>query len=142
MDAAGHQRRVVVGVDGSPNSIAALHRAVAEAQRSPATLEAVLVLADESPHPSAYAAALEMLAEILIREYPDGIGVPVRRLVEHGDPAEVLVQLADGASLLVVGARDGSAAGNPLGGDVVPHCLTGGRCPLVICANHRARATV
>jgi nucleotide-binding universal stress UspA family protein len=139
MNAAANPRRVVLGLDGSPNSIAALHRAVTEARRLGATLDAVLVLPGD-PEPEAYAAGLRMLAGTLTREFPDGPGVPVRRMVEHGDPAEVLVRLADGASLLVLGARSNSAAGNPLGGDMVPVCLSRVRCPLAVCARHGQQA--
>jgi len=139
MHAVTGSRRVVAGVDGSPNSIAALHRAVAEARRRLADLDVVLILPG-TPDPVAYAAGLESLTRLLAREYPGGLGVPVQRVVEHGDPARVLVRLATGADLLVLGARANSRAGNPLGGDVVPVCLDWASCPLVICANHGERA--
>lgn len=139
MHAVTGPRRIVAGVDGSPNSIAALHRAVAEACRRPAGLDVVLVLPG-TPDPAAYAAALESLTQLLAREYPRGLGVPVRRVVEHGDPARALVRQASGADLLVVGARANSGAGNPLGGDVVPVCLDWASCPMVVCANHGQHA--
>lgn len=44
MSASVAGRRVVVGVDGSANSIAALHRAVTEARDLAAALEVVLVI--------------------------------------------------------------------------------------------------
>jgi len=139
MNAAANPRRVVLGLDGSPNSVAALRRAVTEARRLGATLDAVLILPGD-PEPEAYAAGLRLLAGTLNREFPDGLGVPVRRVVEHGRPTDVLVRLADGASLLVLGARAHSEAGNPLGGDVVPVCLSRVRCPLAVCARHGQQA--
>ncbi len=141
MNATAYPRRVIVGVDGSPNSVAALHRAVAEARRGGTVLEVVLVIPG-CPDPDGYAAALIKLSDILTLEYPDGPGVPVREKVEHGDPATTLVELADGAALLVIGARARSEAAHPLGGEVVPVCLSRAPCPLAICADHSQRAGV
>jgi nucleotide-binding universal stress UspA family protein len=141
MPAATGSRRVVAGVDGSPNSITALHRAVTEARRRLASLDVVLVIPGE-PDPQAYAAGLEMLAQLLIQEYPHGLGVPVQRVVEHGDPARTLVHLACGADLLVLGARQCGRRGNLLGGEVVPACLDWATCPMLICAHEGQRAAV
>ena len=141
MNATGHPRRVIVGVDGSPNSVAALHRAVAEARRGGSVLEVVLVVPG-CPDPDAYASALIKLSGILTVEYPDGPEVPVRQKVEHGDPATTLVELADGAALLVIGARARSESGNPLGGEVVPVCMNRAPCPLAVCADHSQHAGV
>ena len=134
MNASVAGRRIVVGVDGSPNSIAALHRAVNEARDLAAALEVVLVI-PEPPEPGGLAAGLERISQILAREYPGPLQVPVIRRVEHGHPAKVLVRLAEGAQLLVLGARAHSEAGNPLGGDVVPACLNCALCPIAICAD-------
>lgn len=38
---AAHDRRIVVGVDGSPGSKTALHWAIAQAERTGATVEAI-----------------------------------------------------------------------------------------------------
>ena len=141
MNPTAHPRRVIVGVDGSLNSIAALHRAVAEAHRGGSLVEAVLVIPG-CPDPDAYASALAKLSDILTLEYPDGPEVPVRQKVEHGDPATTLVELADGAALLVIGARARSESGRPLGGEVVPACMNRAPCPLVICADHSQPAGV
>jgi nucleotide-binding universal stress UspA family protein len=141
MNTTAYPRRVIVGVDGSPNSVAALHRAVAEARRGGTVLEIVLVIPG-CPDPAAYAAALTKLSDILTLEYPGGPGVPVREKVEHGDPATTLVELADGAALLVIGARSRSEDGHPLGGEVVPVCLNRAPCPLAICTDHSQHAGV
>jgi nucleotide-binding universal stress UspA family protein len=141
MEGAAGSRRVVAGVDGTRNSIAALHRAVTEARRQAASLDVVLVIPGE-PNPEAYAAGLDMLTELLIREFPPGLGVPVQRVVEHGDPGRTLVQVSRGADVLVIGARPGGAAGNPLGGEVVLECLDWAACPVIVCANHGVTAHV
>ena len=141
MNASVTERRVVVGLDGSPNSIAALHRAVTEACAMAATLEIVLV-DPGPPELSGQAAGLGWLEQILSREYPAPLGVPVLCRIEHGSPGKVLVRLAHGAQLLVLGARARSEAGNPLGGDVVPVCLSHAQCPIAICADQGQRITV
>ncbi len=141
MDAAAGSPRVVAGVHGTRNSVAALHRAVTEARRRAASLDVVLVIPGE-PDPEAYAAGLEMLAGLLIHEFPSGLGVPVQRIVEHGDPARTLIQLSRGADVLVIGTRSGGPAGNPLGGEVVLDCLDWAGCPVIVCANHGVTAHV
>jgi nucleotide-binding universal stress UspA family protein len=141
MDASVTGRRVVVGLDGSRNSIAALHRAVTEARDMVATLEIVLVYPGP-PELGGRAAGLDWLKQILSREYPGPLGLPVFCRVEHGSTGKVLVRLAHGAQLLVLGARARSEAGNPLGGDVVPVCLSYAQCPIAICADQGQRITV
>ena len=141
MDASVTGRRVVVGLDGSRNSIAALHRAVTEARDMVATLEIVLVNPGP-PELGGRAAGLDWLKQILSREYPGPLGVPVLCRVEHGSTGKVLVRLAHGAQLLVLGARARSEAGNPLGGDVVPVCLSYAQCPIAICADQGQHTAV
>ena len=126
--------RVVAGVDGSPNSIAALRRAVAEAQRRDATLD-VLYVIDGDPGPGPYAQGLRMLSTAMDMVCPAGSGVPVRYEIEHGCPAQAIVAYAEGARLLVIGARAHSEAGNPLGGSVVWACLNRASCRMIICAD-------
>ncbi len=134
MDTPVDMDRVVVGVDGSPNSIAALRRAVTEAQRLDATLDVIYVIPGE-PGPGAYAGGLRMLSTAMDMVCPAGPGVPVHYEIPHGVPAKTLVRYAEGAELLVIGARAHSQAGNPLGGDVVPVCLNWAPCHLIICAD-------
>jgi nucleotide-binding universal stress UspA family protein len=141
MDAAAGSPRVVAGVDGSPNSVAALHRAVTEARRRGTGLDVVLVIPGE-PDPEAYAAGLEMLTGLLIHEFPSGPGVPVQRVIEHGDPAQILVQVSRGAAVLLLGARSAGPAGHPLSGAVVLGCLDMAGCPVIVCANHGMTAGV
>ena len=141
MNASVTERRVVVGLDGSRNSIAALHRAVTEARDMAATLEIVLVYPGP-PELGGQAAGLDWLEQILSREYPAPLGVPVVLPRRARQPGKVLVRLAHGAQLLVLGARARSEAGNPLGGDVVPVCLSYAQCPIAICADQGQRTTV
>jgi nucleotide-binding universal stress UspA family protein len=130
-----HAHRVVVGVDGSPNSLAALRRAIAQARMRDAELDVVRVIPEDAGEPAATAAraALRALIARLGSGRPD---VPVRLRVERGDPAAVLLIVSAGAELLVIGARAHSAHGNMLGGDTVPRCLDYAQCHVDVCADH------
>jgi nucleotide-binding universal stress UspA family protein len=131
--------RIVVGVDGTPNSLAALRRAVYQARERGACLDIVYVIPAGS-NEAAEASGYEML-DISVRQVaPQGLGGPAHRIVARGEPAEILVRCSAGADLLVIGARIHSEYGNLLGGDVVPYCLSRASCPVDICADQRARA--
>jgi len=138
----GKHRRVVVGVDGSASSTAALHTAFDYA----ATRESELVvvhaweakgiedptLETDSSWP-AYESHLEQAVtrEIASRsaEHP---AVKVRHDVVRDSPVSALTQAADSADLVVVGARGtGGFAGLHLG-SVSGRLLGRTDCPLVI----------
>jgi len=115
--------RIVVGIDGSPGSTAALRWAVEEAVRRQASLMVVCAWQPTPlggymvPPTEGYeSAADEMLAEavaVVHRQEPD-LKVEVRG--EFGAAAPVLVDAARQAELLVVGARGhGGFAGLLLG---------------------------
>ena len=131
--------RIVVGVDGSRNSLVALCRAADEARTRGAGLELVYVLPPGSA-PAAIASGYAMLDMSVRCCAPDGLDVPAHRMVAGGDPAQILVELSEDAAVLVVGARLNSESGNLLGGDVVSYCLSRARCPIDICADHQAHA--
>jgi nucleotide-binding universal stress UspA family protein len=129
-------RLVVVGVDGSPNSLAALRRAGHEARERGAGLLLVHVVPAHAHH-SAVTRGYRMLEMAVRYEFPDGLAVPLASVVDCGDPAHRLVKRCAHAELLVVGGRIHSEHGNLLGGDVVPYCMRQAPCPLVVCADHR-----
>jgi nucleotide-binding universal stress UspA family protein len=95
-------RRVVVGVDGSCDSGAALRQAASQARQRNATLDVVYVISADADDSAAVAARV-MLGEFTRRECPGGIGAPVCLRIERGDPAQALLRASDGAELLVVG---------------------------------------
>jgi nucleotide-binding universal stress UspA family protein len=129
-------RLVVVGVDGSPNSLAALRRAGHEAGERGAGLLLVHVVPAQARH-SAVTRGYQMLEMAMRCEFPDGPAVPFACVVDCGEPAEALVNRCAHAELLVIGGRIHSDHGNLLGGDVVPYCMRQARCPLVVCADQR-----
>lgn len=122
--ASGPRAHVVVGVDGSTASRHALLFAAREAQLRQAVLQVVAAY-DVSRAGYGYAAGLSAgwdlgptedrmreAAEALVKEATDtvatdlpGPAVHVRTLVVRGRPSRALLEAADGADLLVVGAR-------------------------------------
>jgi len=140
-------RRVVVGVDGSPCSVKALRWAIVQAQRTGAGVEAVASWQD--PVVSGYFsygfapvftddqdwAALtgkylqESVAGAVDELHPDR--QVVARVVQ-GHPAQVLLDAAVGAQLLVVGSRGHGTLAGMLLGSVSQHCVQHAPCPVVV----------
>jgi nucleotide-binding universal stress UspA family protein len=144
-------RRVVVGVDGSPGSRAALGWALAAAARKDAVLAVVSAfpvdfywidpyLLDQgridSVRADTEARARELVEEVrlepAVAAVPGTSTVAVEVIVVPGVPAEHLVQLADGATLLVIGSRGRGAVRSTLLGSVALHCATHATCPVVV----------
>lgn len=135
-------RRIVVGVDGSPNSIAALRRAADEAERRHARLEVYRVLPEGRPRGVIGSVNQWLrLRSLIARELPTTRHPMTRLHIAHGDPAAALVRAAGRAELLVIGAREHSEHGNPLGGPTVPAVLSGAPCEVIVCADHATTAS-
>ncbi len=125
---------IVVGVDASRGSAAALRWAVAEAVAHGAVVHAVhvrrgggaaVVFGEER--------ALDELA--LSMDYALGPGEPpvplVRRLVD-GPAGPALCLAAEGAYLLVLGSHRRGLVGEALLGSVSRHCTRHAPCPVVV----------
>jgi nucleotide-binding universal stress UspA family protein len=134
--------RIVVGVDGSPGSDAALRWAAAHASAFGAGLVAVHCWTpplagddDALPGPEMvamerdFAAVLDAAVDRVTAETPD---VPVERVLSRGDPAEVLTELAAGAELLVLGSRGTSGHTGVVLGSVSRRASDRATCPIVI----------
>jgi nucleotide-binding universal stress UspA family protein len=144
---AGSPARVLVGVDGSPGSRAALAEAVAEAVRRDAELVVVTsyVPADHwAQLPPASVAADEQIRKQLQADLDElvtaalaGHGGPAGRLevrssVVEGPAAEVLVERSTTADLLVVGSRGRGALRGLLLGSVALHAAMHAACPVMV----------
>jgi nucleotide-binding universal stress UspA family protein len=133
--------RVVVGVDGSAESLAALRFAAVDARLRGAPLQVVHVWQDTDhaahgrfvpPGESAKARADEAWYDIL-RAVLD-VAPDVEIISEHvaGYAQSVLLKASEGAALLVVGSRGlGGWAGLMLG-SVSLHCITQSACPVAV----------
>ncbi len=130
--------RVVVGVDGSPHSAAALRWSLDEAQAHAGQVEAIL--AWQVPflsNPAAYnKSELERTyQEFLIKtvsEIAPSPAVPLQTLVAEGDPTEALIAASKNADLLVLGSRGRSPFAGLMLGSVSQACAAHAACPVVV----------
>ncbi len=133
---------IVVGVDGSPGSLAALAWAVHEAPARHATVRAVT--AWEFPPESSFGAMttagdfhpVAAAEEVLLKALAD-VGVSdqdgsVTTAPVEGQPAEVLIAEAQDAELLVVGSRGHGTLVGMLLGSVSQYVAAHSPCPVVV----------
>jgi nucleotide-binding universal stress UspA family protein len=135
-------RRIVVGVDGSESSLAALRWAVRQAELTGAPLE--IVSAWEWP--VSYSGWETSLppdydpADQARRQLDQAVGavltpddaIEVRRSVIEGHAAPVLEALSKTADLVVVGSHGHGEFTGMLFGSVSEHCVTHCHCPVVV----------
>jgi nucleotide-binding universal stress UspA family protein len=131
--------KIVVGVDGSESSRRALQWAARQAKVTGASLE--VVIAWEVPptyrwnvsSPRDLRVGAESILEAavadVVGEEPD---VDVKPAVVEGHPVPVLLNAAQGASLLVVGSRGHGTYAGILLGSVSIHCVTLATCPVTV----------
>lgn len=147
--------RVVVGVDGSPGSRAALLFALQDAARRGVPVEAVIayrppdywvdVYAAGTCHPEqTRAAELERLRTFVAEVLPEGPQPPpeVWTRAAMGTAADVLILESDGADLLVVGSGGHGALTGMLLGSVSHQCARHAPCPVTVVPSleaHRER---
>jgi nucleotide-binding universal stress UspA family protein len=144
---------IVVGVDGSPGSIAAL----AWARRESTIRGCTLRLVSAWTYP--YLAALPgperpWTPEELRSEARDtaeqalaAIGVAaddpaVQIRVAQGSASHVLTDASEDADLLVVGARGLGPIRGAVMGSVTLHCLVHAACPVVVVRTHEAEDAI
>ncbi|MFF7994489.1 universal stress protein [Kitasatospora xanthocidica] len=149
MDANDPAPRVVVGVDGSPPSHAALRWAVRHATLIGGVVDAVG--AWEPPSRIGWSAPVvdmsfdrdlaerrftEQLHTVLGADRP----VEVRTTMVLGDPSDVLLDASQGAELLVVGSHGHGGFTRALLGSVSTRCAQHAACPVVIVRPETAAA--
>ncbi|WP_018635996.1 universal stress protein [Parafrankia elaeagni] len=140
----GPGRDIVVGLDGSADSERALHWAVREAVLRGTGVRAVLAWASAGPTqdgsrppPSTSPEHPRWTAQWILNEAVDRVRAdePYARIVARtvfGPPVRMLLAEADGAEMLVVGARGATPADRMLTGSVSLACLHGAAVPVVI----------
>ena len=136
------RRRIVVGVDGSQSSLAALRWAVRQAELTGAPLEIVSawewpvsLLGWETPLPDDYDPAEEarrQLDKAVSAVLTPRDATEARRTVIEGHPAPVLEALSKTADLIVIGSHGHGEFAGMLLGSVSEHCITHCHCPVVV----------
>ena len=142
MDASStsHSRVIVVGVDGSPSSIAALHLAVSLMPLAGDTIRALAVW----QHPIAFgryspppehdyeALARQALDQAVTDAFPNGAPYPIEQQVVRGLAVEVLIQQSRHASMVVVGSRGHGGFAGLLLGSVSSALAERAHCPVLV----------
>ena len=136
---------VVVGVDGSDESVSALRWAARYAAAAGASVRAVLAwhypTAASVPPVGTTPPSVESeveehimatLTEAIAKVAPDVPDVPIVSEIRYGHPAQVLVEESGQADLLVVGRRGHGAFIGMLVGSVSQHCVAAAECPVVV----------
>jgi nucleotide-binding universal stress UspA family protein len=137
--------RIVVGVDGSASSIAALNWALDEAELRGVDVHAVMAwqspVVYNPPNIMAVgmtvsgddlaAAAASEVSRLATEARQDRKATITAEAVE-GHPAEALLSSAHGASLLVVGSRGHGGFVGALLGSVSHHVVAHAKCPVVV----------
>jgi nucleotide-binding universal stress UspA family protein len=136
------QELVVVGVDGSAESVAALAWATRYASASGARVRALLAWhypgAVGGPPieraPESVRDQTEQHEQATLDEAVAKAGQPagVETSIGYGHPAQVLIDASKEADLLVVGSHGHQAFTGMLLGSVSLHCVTGAFCPVVV----------
>jgi nucleotide-binding universal stress UspA family protein len=146
------QKRIVVGVDGSAPSKAALRWAIRQAKFTGASVDAVIAwhnpttLGVPGMPPFAQGAigieddAHKVLTEVLNEVAGLEPDVQVHPHVDPGRAAEVLVHAAKGADLLVVGSRGHGAFTSTMIGSVSLNCVLHAHCPVMVLHAHDTAA--
>ncbi|GAA0909669.1 universal stress protein [Streptomyces thermoalcalitolerans] len=135
------RRRVVVGVDGSPSSYAALRWAVDYARLVDGQVEAIH--AWDTPSSAGWTGPaidpdfdLQQARERFTEELRDVFGDDRPAFLEtylvEGDPSEVLIRASEGAALLVVGSRGRGGFARAMLGSVSQRCAQHAACPVVV----------
>lgn len=134
--------RIVVGVDGSESSRRAMQWAAERAAEGDQLVLAHAwnlnaVGAFESPYLNvidyethAHRLIDELAAELAQSEEAKGLEIIVS--VEHGHPGQMLIELSDGADLVVVGSRGYGGFKGLLLGSVSTYVVHHARCPVAV----------
>jgi nucleotide-binding universal stress UspA family protein len=141
----GSAPHVVVGVDGSAESIGALKWAAGYAAATGATVTALLSwhypaaagiapvgLAPKAVSDEVRAHMEQTLDKALSEVFGTSAPENVQTKIDYGHPAAVLVEESRQADLLVVGHRGHGAFTGMLVGSVSMHCVTSAACPVVV----------
>ncbi len=131
--------RIVVGVDGSPCSLAALRWAATEARSRGARLDVVMAWEYGLPVSGTLPTADEMdhrcraeLDQVMASEGLEDSGIEVHTKVVRGPAGPALVNEVGKATQLVLGSEGHGAFEGKLVGSVSMYCTAKAPCPVVV----------
>jgi nucleotide-binding universal stress UspA family protein len=141
-------RRIVAGVDGSASSLEALRWAIRQAELTGSSVDAVIAWQPPAASGLGWSVAMvddtdyaelaaKTLAEAISMAADPASRVRVRPLVGEGNAAQVLLDAAADADLLVVGSRGHGGFASALLGSVSLHCTHYAHCPVVVIRDAR-----
>lgn len=137
--------RIIVGVDGSESSVAALRWAVRQAKLTDGIVEAITawqipasavgygvtpISADTLDYREEH--AKQVLAEAISTVTSSQDIDRVHSVVTQAIPAQALTEASGDADLLVVGSRGLGEASGTLHGSVSQYCVHHAHCPVVV----------
>lgn len=134
--------RIIIGVDGSDESLDALRFGLDEARlhhddvtvvtafKYPAL--AMVPRPEDPPTPPQVVREARGLVDRMLEKAAPDPGVTLRTKAVEGAPAAVLLEESDGADLLVVGARGGGGFRGLALGSVSHQCAMHATCPVAI----------
>jgi nucleotide-binding universal stress UspA family protein len=139
------QELVVVGVDGSAESVAALRWATRYAAAIGARVRALLAwhypgavggpptgVTPEPVRDQTEEQMHETLDAAIAKAYEGQEPAGVEKSTAYGHPAQALIEASREADLLVVGQQGHGAFTGMLVGSVSIHCVTSAFCPVVV----------
>ncbi len=137
--------RIVVGVDGSPSSVAALTWAVRQAGLTGCVVDAIHAWqypvsygwAYSEPEPQLSVLASESLEKAIAQARQADESVEIRAHVVEQSPAQALLAASEGAELLVVGSRGHGGFTGMMLGSVSQHCVHHAPCPVLVIRGQR-----
>jgi nucleotide-binding universal stress UspA family protein len=145
MSSEGGQELVVVGVDGSAESVAALNWAARYASATGARVQALLAWhypgavggpaverAPESVRAQTEEHMRATLDEAIAKSDFGQPGAGSEARLAYGHPAQALIDASRDADLLVVGSHGHGAFTGMMLGSVSIHCATSAFCPVVV----------
>lgn len=134
--------QVVVGVDGTQSSCAAMRLAVDVAARRHGQILAVHVVRDgparaRSTDPASGVGFIEDALVGWRRRYPE---LPIEERILSGRPSGVLADLSEQAAVVAVGARGRGGFAGLLRGSVSQALMRHARCPVLVVSERTATA--
>jgi nucleotide-binding universal stress UspA family protein len=134
------QPSIVVGIDGSTESLAALRWAMQEAVTRGASVEVVHCwqprtfsdLALSTPHELSRASICMLDNEVAAALQELAVKPKVTTISIYGRPATALLNRAADGQLLVLGSQGHMSLQDLVFGRVVNHCIRNAACPVVV----------